>query len=51
MKRSSTNFRVLFAVATVVFALALQLNSATAKDDAKSGYISEVLGQLDRVKG
>jgi uncharacterized damage-inducible protein DinB len=51
MKRSSTNFRVLLAGAAVVFALALQLNTASAKDGAKSGFIAEVLGQLDRVKG
>lgn len=51
MERSSTNFRALFALLTVAFVFALQLNTAIAKDEPKSGFISDILGQLDRVKG
>jgi uncharacterized damage-inducible protein DinB len=51
MERSSTNFRALFTLLTVAFVFALQLNTAIAKDEPKSGFISDILGQLDRVKG
>jgi uncharacterized damage-inducible protein DinB len=51
MKRSATHFRALFAVLTVAFVFALQMNTAIAKEEPKSGFISDVLGQLDRVKG
>jgi uncharacterized damage-inducible protein DinB len=51
MERSSTNVRALFAILTVAFVFALQLNTAIAKDEPKSGFISDILGQLDRVKG
>jgi uncharacterized damage-inducible protein DinB len=51
MKISSLRLRALSAVLAAVIALALQINSAVAKDEPKSGFIAEVLGQLDRVKG
>jgi uncharacterized damage-inducible protein DinB len=51
MSRRSLNFRTLFAVVATVFALTLQMNTAVAKDEPKSGFIADVLGQLDRVKG
>ena len=51
MKRNSMNFRALYAVLATVFALTLQWNAAVAKDEPKSGFIADVLGQLDRVKG
>ena len=51
MKRSSLNFRAVFAILAVVFAFALQLNTAAAKDEPKSAFVSEILGQLDRLKG
>ncbi len=51
MKRNSMNFRALYAVLATVFALTLQWNAAVAKDEPKSGFIADLLGQLDRVKG
>jgi uncharacterized damage-inducible protein DinB len=51
MKRSSLSFRALYAVLAAVFALTLQWNAAIAKDDPKSGFIADLLAQLDRVKG
>jgi uncharacterized damage-inducible protein DinB len=51
MKRSSMNFRALFALLAAAFLFALQVNTVIAKDEPKSGFIYEILGQLDRVKG
>jgi uncharacterized damage-inducible protein DinB len=51
MERRSLSFRTLSAVFAAVFALTLQISTATAKDEPKSGFIADVLGQLDRVKG
>jgi uncharacterized damage-inducible protein DinB len=45
------NFRALFAVLAAAFVFALQVNTAVAKDEPKSAFVSEILGQLDRVKG
>ena len=50
MKRQSLSVRMLFAVLAAVFALTLQWNAAVA-GSPKSGFISEILAQLDRVKG
>ncbi|MCX6142961.1 MAG: DinB family protein [Ignavibacteriales bacterium] len=51
MNRRSLSFRTLFAILAVVAALTLQMNTVAAKDEPKSGFIAEVLGQLDQVKG
>jgi uncharacterized damage-inducible protein DinB len=51
MKNKSLSLRAFFAVLAAVFAIILQSNEAVAKDDPKSGFIAEVLGQLDYVKG
>jgi uncharacterized damage-inducible protein DinB len=51
MNRSSLNFRTMSAVIAAVVALTLQISTAIAKDEPKSAFIGEILGQLDRVKG
>ena len=51
MKRSSLNFRTVFAVFAAIVALILQISTAVAKDEPKSGFIADLLGQLDRLKG
>jgi uncharacterized damage-inducible protein DinB len=51
MNKSSFSTRTLYAVVAAVFALTVQMSTAIAKDDPKSGFIAEVIGQLDRVKG
>ena len=51
MNRSSLSIRTLYAIVAAVFALMLQMSTAVAKDDPKSGFIADVLGQLDQVKG
>ena len=51
MNKQSLNIRTLFAVLVVACALTLQWNAADAKDGTKSGLITDLLGQLDRVKG
>jgi uncharacterized damage-inducible protein DinB len=50
MKRQSLSIRILFAVLAAVFALTLQWNTAVAKGSPKSAFVSDLLGQLDRVK-
>jgi len=51
MKSISLRLRAFFAILAIVFAFTQQWNTAVAKDDPKSGFIAEVLGQLDYVKG
>jgi len=51
MKNNSLSFRTMYVFLAAVFALALQWNTAVAKNEPKSGFVSDVLGQLDRVKG
>lgn len=51
MNRTFLGIRTLSAVFAAVFALSLHMNTAMAKDEPKSGFIAEVLGQLNWVKG
>lgn len=51
MNRTFLCIRTVSAVFAAIFALTLQSSTAIAKDEPKSGFISEVLGQLDWVKG
>ena len=51
MIKSFRAFRRAAALFVAILALTLQGNTAFAKNEPKSGFISEFLGQLDRVKG
>ena len=51
MIKSFRAFRSAAALFVAILALTLQGNTAFAKNEPKSGFISDFLGQLDRVKG
>jgi len=50
MTKPSQSIRILFAVLVAAFVMTPQWNAAVAKDAPKPTFISDLVGQLDRVK-